>query len=328
VAIPPISVALCTHNGAAFVREQVESILRQSVPVTEVVLSDDASTDDTVAIVEATIHEWPLPRPRLTVIRNAPALGVVANFEQAALACSGDLIALCDQDDVWRPDKLQRFVDLFATEPDLQLAHSDATLVTAERAPLPGSLLQSLEATPLERRELVDGRSYYALVRRNLVTGATVVFRRQLLEQAVPFARTWVHDEWLAIIAAALSRTRLIDESLIEYRQHGGNQIGAVKPTLGYKLRKLREPRSDRNLSLVARSADLVERLETLSASVDPGRMAYARAKLVHERWRLALPQRRIARLPGIVAAVVAGRYGKFSRGILDAARDLVQPAH
>lgn len=327
MATPSVSVALCTHNGAAFVREQVESILGQTVPVTEVVLSDDASTDETVAIVEAAVGAWPAPRPRLTVIRNSPALGVVANFEQAVLACTGDLIALSDQDDVWLPDKLERFVELFAAEPDLLLAHSDATLVTADRTPIPGSLLESLEATAVERRQLVDGRSFHALIRRNLVTGATVVFRRILLDSAAPFPRTWVHDEWLAIVAAALSRTVLIDDSLIEYRQHGGNQIGASAPTLAYKLGKLREPRSDRNRSLVARSVDLVERLEQLGPAIDPGRLVHARAKLAHERRRLALPSVRVARLPGVAAAVVAGRYGRFSRGILDAARDLVQPA-
>ena len=322
-----ISVALCTHNGAAFVREQIDSILSQSVAASQIVLSDDASSDETVAIVERAVSEWPLPRPELVVLRNVPALGVVANFEQAARACTGDLIALSDQDDVWMPDKLARFVERFAAEPDLLLAHSDATLVTADRAPLPNSLLESLEATATERRHLVDGRSYYTLIRRNLVTGATVVMRRRLLELAVPFAPSWVHDEWLAILAAAVNRTVLVGGRLIEYRQHGGNQIGASKPSVSYKLRKLREPRQERNRGLVERSAALVDRLESLGAVIDPVRLAHAQAKLAHERWRLALPPNPIRRAPQIAAAVVSGRYSRFSRGIMDAARDLLQPA-
>ena len=68
---PTISVALCTHNGAAFVVEQVESILAQSVPATQIVLSDDASTDGTVALVERAVREWPAPKPDLVVLRNA-----------------------------------------------------------------------------------------------------------------------------------------------------------------------------------------------------------------------------------------------------------------
>ncbi|MFM9876670.1 MAG: glycosyltransferase family 2 protein [Rhodoglobus sp.] len=324
---PEISVALCTHNGAEFVREQVESILKQTVPPTQLVLSDDASTDNTVAIVEAAVGGWPEPRPELVVIRNPSPLGVVANFEQAVTRCTGDLIALCDQDDIWMPDKLMRFVALFAAERDLPLAHSDATLVSAEGDPLPHPLLGSLEATPAERERLTNGRSFDALIRRNLVTGATVVFRRTLLDRALPFPRSWVHDEWLAIIAAAVSRTLLIDERLIDYRQHGGNQIGASKPGLADKLGKLREPRSVRNRRLVARSVDVVDRLELLGAAVDPARLTLARAKLAHERWRLALPANPVLRAPRIVGAVLAGRYGRFSRGIRDAARDLVQPA-
>ena len=308
-------------------REQVESILAQSVPATQIVLSDDASSDDTVAIVERAVREWPAPGPELVVQRNVQALGVVANFEQAVRACTGELIALCDQDDVWLPDKLARFVELFGAEPDLPLAHSDATLVTADGVALPDSLLASLEATTVERRQLVDGLSFYALIRRNLVTGATVVFRRELLDRAVPFAPSWVHDEWLAIIAAATSRTLMIDYRLIDYRQHGGNQIGAVKPSLGYKLRKLREPREERNRALVVRSTELVTRLESLGAAIDPARIAHARAKLSHEEWRLALPANPVLRAPRIALAVVSGRYSRFSRGILDAARDLFQPA-
>jgi glycosyltransferase involved in cell wall biosynthesis len=324
---PTISVALCTHNGARYVREQVESILGQSRPADEIVLSDDASTDDTVAIVIATVESWPAPRPALTVISNSPALGVVANFEQATAACTGELIALCDQDDVWHEDKLARFAALFDAGPGLPLAHSDAALVTGDLEPLPDSLLASLEATAAERRELVDGRSYAALLRRNLVTGATAVFRAGLLEAARPFPAEWVHDEWLAIIAAALDRTELIDEELVDYRQHGANQIGAVKPTLRYKLGKLVEPRTDRNQRLVGRARVLVERLESLGAAIEPARLAAARRKLAHERFRRGLPRARVLRVPAVVGAVVAGRYARYSRGIPDAVRDLLQPA-
>jgi len=328
MATPTISVALCTHNGARYVREQIESILRQSTPATEIVLSDDASTDDTVAIVAGTVAGWPEPRPELVAIRNSSALGVVANFEQATAACTGELIALCDQDDVWHVDKLARFVALFESRPDLPLAHSDAALVTGDLVPLPDSLLASLEATTREREELVDGRSYATFLRRNLVTGATAVFRAALLKHARPFPAEWVHDEWLAIIAAAVNRTELIADELVDYRQHGGNQIGAVKPTLRYKFGKLVEPRTDRNERLVARARVLVERLEVLGPAIGPARLDSARRKLAHERSRQRLPRVRVLRVPSVLVAVVAGRYARYSRGIPDAVRDLLQSAH
>ena len=315
---PTVSVALCTHNGARYVREQVESILAQTYPVTQLVLSDDASTDDTVAIVEAALAGSGVD---LVVLRNSPALGVVANFEQATAACTGDLIALSDQDDVWMPGKLERIVG--ELEAGALLVHTDASLVDGDLVPLPASLLESLEATPAERRELVDGRSFDTFLRRNLVTGATAAFRRELLDSARPFPPSWVHDEWLAIIAAAVSRTLLIDERLIDYRQHGGNQIGASKPTLRYKLGKLVEPRTDRNRGLVERAVVLEQRV----ASVAPQRLDSARGKLAHERFRQGLPRVRVLRVPAVLGAVIGGRYGRYSRGIRDAVRDVLQPA-
>jgi len=318
MSAPSISVALCTHNGARYVGEQVATILRQTVPVSQIVLSDDASTDDTVAIVEAAVAGSGV---ELVVLRNEPALGVVANFEQATAACTGDLIALSDQDDVWHDDKLERILAAFG--PGVLLVHSDATLVDGDLVPLPSTLLGSLEATPAERRELADGRSFDTFLRRNLVTGATAALRRELLETARPFPPSWVHDEWLAIVAAAVSRTHLVDERLVDYRQHGGNQIGAVKPTLRYKVGKLLEPRDRRNDGLVERADVLVGRI----AAVAPGRLPAARAKLAHERFRQGLPRVRVLRLLPGLGAVLAGRYGRYSRGLQDALRDVVQPA-
>lgn len=319
---PSISVALCTHNGARYVREQVESILAQTVPVAQIVLSDDASTDDTVSIVERAVAGSGVD---LVVLRNSPALGVVANFEQATAACTGDLIALSDQDDVWHSDKLERIVAVFDAVPEALLVHSDADLVDESLAPLPDSLLASLEMTDTERRELTDGRSYAAFLRRNLVTGATAVLRRELVERARPYPSSWIHDEWLAVVGAALAQTRLADGRLVAYRQHGANQIGAVKPTLRYKIGKLVEPRTDRNDRLVERALVLAERLEDLPVAAD--RLESARRKLAHERFRQGLPRLRVLRVPAVIGAVLAGRYGRYSRGIPDAVRDVLQPA-
>lgn len=318
-------MALCTHNGAQYIAEQVASILRQEIPVAEIVLSDDASTDDTVAIAERAVAEWPSPGPALRVIRNSPALGVTANFERATLACAGEFIALCDQDDSWHSDKVSSILRMFEERPEIDLIHTDAALVDGDGNRLPGALLASLDATSDELREIHVGRGYETLLRRNLVTGATTVFRRRLLERAVPFASSWVHDEWLAIIAAATAGIDVIERELIDYRQHGGNQIGARRLTVREKFGRLSEPRSERNSRLVARSVELHDRLVALGAA--SAVIALAAGKLGHERFRSALPDRRIARMPVVLFAWVRGRYGRFSRGSIDVARDLLQPA-
>lgn len=318
-----ISVALCTHNGETYVGEQVASILNQTLKPTEIVLSDDASTDDTVAIVRAAVEGSGVA---LTVFENRPALGVTANFQQAVLACSGELIALSDQDDVWHPEKLARITEAFAN-PKVLLVHTDAQLVDGAGVPLDHTLLQSLEARGEEKHEIAMGRGFETLLRRNLVTGATAVFRRSLLEAAVPFDGQWVHDEWLAIIAGAVGMTDLVDEPLIDYRQHGANQIGARKLTFREKLSKFREPRLERNTHLLARAESLVARLEALGDTVNPSYRELAREKLAFERTRFALPSNHLLRLGPVLRNALAGRYRRFTLGLPDVVRDLAQPA-
>ncbi len=326
---PTVSVALCTHNGAAYVGEQVRSILAQRPVPIEIVVGDDASSDDTVAVVERTVAEAkaadPTLRVTLTIHRRDEPLGVVGNFAATLAACRGDIVALSDQDDVWASDKLARIVPRFADDPDLLLVHTDARLVDGGGEPLGLTLLDALEATPGERSGLEWGDAFGVLMRRNLVTGATVIVRRSLVDRAAPFPATWVHDEWLAVLAAALGTLRLEPEQLIHYRQHGANVIGARRPTMGERMRKLREPRAERASWLIERSRTLVERLESLDAS--PQRLRAARGKLAHETARSRLPRTRIARLPGVLAGAVTGRYSRYSRGPIDILRDLAQPA-
>jgi glycosyltransferase involved in cell wall biosynthesis len=324
-----ISVVLCTRNGAEYVGQQVQSILEQQPGPGEIVLGDDASTDGTVAIVERLIEEHRATGGRvdLVVLRHDPPLGVVANFADALAHARGELIALSDQDDVWHPGKLAAAKAAFDADPSLLLLHTDARLVDAAGAPVGLTVLEALEITAGERAGLERGDAFSTLLRRNLVTGATAVLRRELLAMAAPFPSGWVHDEWLAVIAAAAGTLRLLPEPLIDYRQHGTNQIGARRPTGADRWAKLREPREPRASALVDRTSALVAALEALGAGVPPAHLEAARARLEHERRRRDLPRVPIARIPSIVAAAARGDYGHYSRGGIDVLRDLVQPA-
>jgi glycosyltransferase involved in cell wall biosynthesis len=319
-----VSVALCTHNGAAFVEQQVRSILAQTLVPDEIVLSDDASTDATVALVTALVEPSPVA---LTVLENSPALGVTKNFEQAVRACSGDLIALCDQDDSWHPGKLAAAAALFAENSDLLLASSDADLVDGDGAPLGHSLFEALEIADADLDALNSGDAFAVLLRRNLVTGATTVFRRQLVDIAGDFPSAWVHDEWLASMAAAVGRVRMTRERQVDYRQHGANQIGAAKLSLRGKAGRLLEPRASRNARLEARARALVERLQLLGAAVPAPVLAGARGKLDHETLRNSLPANRLRRIAPVVREARSGGYGRYGRGRIDVLRDLVQSA-
>jgi glycosyltransferase involved in cell wall biosynthesis len=338
-AIAKVSVALGTHNGAQHLGDQLESILRQTYQVAEIVLSDDASTDETVELAERILARSPTGAvtPRLVVLRNPMALGVTANFEQAMRAASGDLIALADQDDAWRPDRVARAVVEFERRPGLDLVAAEARLVDADGEPIGRSLFETLGIDDATRGRLASDAAFAELLRRNLLTGATMMVSRDLVERAAPFPASWVHDEWLAVVASVRGGIAVVDEPLIDYRQHDANQIGVTRLGAGGKFARLREPRTERNTRLLARARDLAERLPRIAdgngngngdgdADADSQVEAEVRAKLEHELMRQAIPAARHRRLRPIWREWRAGAYRRYGLGAQDVLRDLVQP--
>jgi glycosyltransferase involved in cell wall biosynthesis len=325
-----VSVALCTHNGARFIEEQLSSILSQSLLPQEIILSDDASSDDTVARARSVLDRHSASDPdrsvEFRVLENRTPLGVAANFEQAILACSGDLIALCDQDDRWAINRLSTAVAHFAARPHLLLLHSDARLIDDAGSPLPLSLFEALEISDSTISAIRAGRAFGEFMRRNLVTGATTMIRRRLADESVPFPTDWVHDEWLAIMATVLGEVDVTGELLIDYRQHGANQIGVRKLSITGKVRRLVEPGRERNLRLLGRARSLVERLKLLGSLVPPTFREAALQKLRHEEMRSSLSRHRLLRIVPVMRELMSGRYSRFGYGAADAARDLIQP--
>ena len=317
-----VSVALCTRNGERFIEAQLRSILAQTVPPTEIVLSDDASSDRTLEIARSVLDGTGIA---LSVLRSETPLGVTANFERAILAASGDLIALCDQDDEWMPDRLERAAALFASRPGLALVHANAALVDADGHPLPGTLFSALGVGASELSAIHSGRAFELFLRRNLVTGATTMIRAELARKSAPFPAGWLHDEWLAIIGTVVGEVDAIESPLISYRQHGQNQVGVRTLSTVGKLRRMVEPGAERNRRLLVRAEALAVRMESLAAASKSQKSA-ARSKLEHERVRSSLAVSRIHRLPLVLRELRTGRYTRFGRGLPDAVRDLLQP--
>lgn len=313
-----VSVALCTHQGERWIAEQLHSILAQTRQVDEIVVGDDASTDRTLDIVRQVASETDVP---FRIRRHEAALGVAENFADAIAATTGDVVALSDQDDVWHADRIER---LLPRLDGVALVHSNARLVDATGAPLGSTLEESLEMSAWERSALQEGRALDALLRRNLVTGATVLVRRDAALAALPIPSAWIHDEWLAMCAALGDGVRYEPEPTIDYRQHGGNAIGVERLGAVGKLRRVLEPDSGKH-------AYKAQRAESLATAAQHRGLATGAmlerliAKARHERARAALPLPRALRLPGVVRGAAAGRYRTFSRGASDIARDLLE---
>ncbi len=328
-ATPPlatISVALCTRNGAAYLPAQVRSICAQERAPIEIVLSDDGSRDESVEVVRATMAECGVAgRIGLKVLCNDPALGVTRNFQQAVAACSGALVALCDQDDVWRSDRLSIMAGEFDRRADLLLLHTDARLVDGDLRPLGQTLFQGLEVRADELAGIHAGRAFDVLMHRNLVTGATTIFRRRLLDVALPFPPEWVHDEWLAALAAATGEVDVLEDCLIDYRQHASNQIGVRRLELRAKVAKAFAQRGDKHARRVVRADVLLQRLQSLGGQVPPQVLAAAREKVAHQRFRAQLPAARLLRPLPIAVEALRGRYARFDRGWQAIVQDLFE---
>lgn len=324
-----VSVALCTCNGSRFVAEQVESICRQTLPAAEIVLRDDASEDDTVARARAAWEhcrvERPGAAPELRIAVHSRRLGVAKNFASAMVACGAELIALSDQDDRWHPDRLERLVARMDAQPATLLLHGNARMVDAGGQWLGSTLFDALAVSDFEFRAISGGRAFEILLGRNLVTGAATIFRRSLLDAALPIPAHWIHDEWLGAIAAALGALDVETTPLLDYRQHGGNQIGAQRERLSDAIGQALMARGDWHTHRLARAQELEARLAQLSVA-GPA-MEAVREKVAHHRARAALPSARARRPLPILREWTTGRYRRFGRGLRGVIKDLLERA-
>lgn len=222
-----ISVALCTHNGMGFLEEQIDSILNQTLTVDEIIVCDDASTDETYSIIEKYFHLYP---NIFKLFRNEIALGTIKNFEKAISLTLGDLIFLADQDDIWNLDKVEKSCAFFKENTTCVLLFSNAELIDNNGDKI-GALLwdkwgfddekkRSWQSNEVAFEEMIHGK--------NKITGATVCFSKILKKSIFPIKlplHYW-HDSWLGTHAAALNGLFFIDDCLIKYRVHDKQQIG------------------------------------------------------------------------------------------------------
>jgi glycosyltransferase involved in cell wall biosynthesis len=314
------SVALCTFNGARFLRQQLESVALQRLPPCELVVCDDASQDGSGRIIEDFSDAAPFP-VRLTL--NKTRLGSTRNFEQAIRACCGDIIALCDQDDVWREDKLSVLDSSFSSKPDVGLAFSDAEMADALLRPLGYRLWQSLNFSSKEQRRFSCGRSAEILLKHNVITGATLAFRTSLRSLVLPIPEGWVHDGWIGLVLSAHSKLSLIEEPLIKYRQHSANQLGATRKSFPERLAAARRKNWQTYLGHSCQFRAVLERWQNSPDPVHPFLLAKIEEKIAHVEARGTMPVSRIRRLPSVLRELVTLRYFRYSDGARSFARDL-----
>ncbi|HVX04499.1 MAG TPA: glycosyltransferase family 2 protein [Rhodanobacteraceae bacterium] len=319
------SIVLCTCNGARFLEAQWDSLLVQERLPDEIVVRDDASGDATWTLLGELSARAEDRDIRIRLIRNERNLGYVANFQAALQDASGEVLFLCDQDDVWHPGKLAALADSFERRPGLLLLCTDAQRIDEGGAGLRRSLFDVLKISRGELRRIHAGQGFGVLLRRSLATGATIALRRTLLADALPFPARWIHDEWLAIIAAARGGFDCVERPLIDYRQHPGNQLGMPERDFAARWRGLLRPAADPVETFMLRDHVLRERLGLLKEPVPASMLARVDQKLRHLDARAALRGSLWRRAGGVLRETMSGRYSRYAAGWHSALRDLLR---
>lgn len=301
-SFPNVSVAMATYNGASYLRDQLYSIAAQTLQPAELVVSDDGSTDDTLAIIRAFAETASFP---VRIINKTARLGFSDNFLFAVEHCRSPLVAFVDQDDAWVSEKLAIGVSRLVADDSLLSMHQ-LTMTDGGLQPTglwDQGITRDYVWNPLE----LDPWAGW---------GNTMVFRRDLAN-LIPRSqrprhpeanRPLSHDTWLYILAAAMGRVSHIAQPLILYRQHGKNACGMARPSMLMRWKTLStvpvESYRERDIFFDA-LAELFDELGTRSTGAT-SQHAFDAAKRYRERRDRFSHRIRIHTAPGVVARLTA----------------------
>lgn len=214
-----VSVVMCTYNGRRFVGEQLRSILEQTYLPLEVIVADDASTDDTYEILQ----QYAAKDIRIRLYRNEKNEGYNTNFSNACARSTGEYIAIADQDDVWERTKIAELVDKIKEDEDTVLVHGISARFEKQGAP-------HLRSTKLVN--YFRGNDVRLFFLSNFISGHNMLFKRKLLDKALPFPPNVYYDWWLAAQACTVGKIEAVKKIQVWHRMHEQNATGAAKPKL------------------------------------------------------------------------------------------------
>lgn len=234
-----ISVLIAAYQGERYIREQLESVLHQSRLPDEILIGDDGSTDQTLEICESVGKEFEGDKPEIRILRNPQNLGYDANFYSLMDKASGDVLFLCDQDDVWEPDKIETMMAVFESRPEV-LALSAAYSVINEN----GTYLKKRDGSGVLKTV-----SLKQFLRYPAYPGMAMAFRKEVLPKVRRMAelisegKPLAAHDWAVNFAAACENGMFyLDRSLTRYRRHGGNASAMLQfENKGDRFRKRKQ---------------------------------------------------------------------------------------
>ena len=213
-----ISVCVAAFNGEKYIEEQILSVLRNLDSQDEIIISDDGPSDRTRRIVDDLAE-----KDRRIRIIDGPRKGLIKNFENAIVHSKGDIIFLCDQDDVWKDNKVKTVLDIFENT-DCTLVMHDACIVDSN--------LRILGCSFFEFKKCKKG--YWRNLIKNSYIGCCMAFKRSILDYAIPFPDNIpMHDQWIGLLSERVGKVEFCNEQLLLYRRHSNNASEMTHLPLG-----------------------------------------------------------------------------------------------
>lgn len=312
------SVALCTYNGAAYLPAQWQSLLDQQQLPDEVVICDDCSTDDTVALLNRLAAEAPFP---VRVLVNEVRLGFNKNFERALSECTGDLIFICDQDDAWFPEKISTMTALLLANPQYDLAFCDAWVTDEHLRGCQNRFWEWIRFDKPTQARWRAGEMMDAMLDGNRVMGCATVIRRSFLSRILPIPEQlpgYIYDGWIGLVGAAYQTITFIDQPLQLYRTHPTQQVGVREAPPLKRVRFRDRFVRHRDLKLAPlretqRQLSTISRLLAKHVPPDAPGLADLRRRLTHFTMRSHLPHDRLHRISPVLTAFRQGQYRRYA---------------
>ena len=217
-----ISVAMATYNGQKYLSQQLESILRQTKRVDEIVIVDDCSTDGTVEMIHEYMRKY--PQSNIRFFANETNLGYKKNFYKAMSLCEGNIIFLCDQDDIWKENKVDILNGLLESNSDVALVSSSFIQIDSD-----GKEVSANKSAYM--RKMDEGQFYSVplndLIFHNVSQGCAMAFRKEVRDLYMAhFVDELPHDWVLNVIAAMDKKCYYLNSPMFFYRIHDKNTIG------------------------------------------------------------------------------------------------------
>lgn len=303
-----IEVIVCTFNGERFLAEQLKSILTQTLRVNLISIYDDGSIDNTLSVVETFRGQFESAGIEYRFSQNPSNLGYAKNFSQAIARSTGEIIFLCDQDDLWEPTKVAVMIQPFQAQA-VDMVFSDGLVVDVAGKIIPGSTV--LESYQLHSKLLIvfNRDPVRFLARRNYVNGCATAFRRNAALLAGPPPPGMPHDYWYALWCALQGEIIGLPDKLYRYRQHESNVIGIGRDAIVHQIFSiLRSPKAprQRELDILSRALDRLELVSNPDVNLLLEKLKWMNS-IVGE-------PRRLRRLIRIFLTLIQGKYSTFGQ--------------